>query len=644
MATISQTRSTRYNSLSYRRSGAQNGFAEIDLYYSYTKFDNVVGATSGDFNSALILLEPFTYSGQAQKITLMMTVACSYGSVNTFRWHLCTSRANEDAYKTPGQKSGKDQIGTGTFTVSNTGGKASTVTLELTTSNVPANVPLYLYLSGESAGQQANFHFRGNIDVTLYYGVSGRTTPDVSFSGNMTLGATLTVTLSNAKPDWITSVYFNIPNGTDDVLIAKVVGNGSFSWTTLESYAQYIQPGRKTLQINFLIESTYSGMKFASATSITMNPPQNLGATVTTSAYNAGTGISSSQKFVKSISRIYASAEMINLYGASVESMKFSGSGGSYVLYASSGYSPAPISVSGAVHYVVTITDSWGRTAQAEFDISVYDYSPPSIGNQKATKYSTDPAVFDPHGTNIAIFLSAVCTPLDGENNCTVRYRIKSATGDWGNYVVLSSGTSGGNFTAQIHGITDNTAYQVELNVFDTAERSVTSILYVPPDLEVPLHIMRDKCGIGAEAVIQYALTLNEAWEFYYKGSPILQKIYPVGSIYMSVNSTDPGVLFGGTWERIQDAFLLGAGSHAAGSTGGSETVTLTVDQIPTHSHGIEGALRWPEIGSGESYDGWGNRESYYNEQINATANSGGGQSHNNMPPYLAVYMWKRTA
>ena len=77
MATISQTRSTRYNSLSYRRSGAQNGFAEIDLYYSYTKFDNVVGATSGDFNSALILLEPFTYSGQAQKITLMMTVACS---------------------------------------------------------------------------------------------------------------------------------------------------------------------------------------------------------------------------------------------------------------------------------------------------------------------------------------------------------------------------------------------------------------------------------------------------------------------------------------------------------------------------------------------------------------------------------------
>ena len=77
----------------------------------------------------------------------------------------------------------------------------------------------------------------------------------------------------------------------------------------------------------------------------------------------------------------------------------------------------------------------------------------------------------------------------------------------------------------------------------------------------------------------------------------------------MSVNSTDPGVLFGGTWERIQDAFLLGAGSHAAGSTGGSETVTLTVDQIPTHSHGIDGALRWPATGAGESYDGGANRE-----------------------------------
>lgn len=76
----------------------------------------------------------------------------------------------------------------------------------------------------------------------------------------------------------------------------------------------------------------------------------------------------------------------------------------------------------------------------------------------------------------------------------------------------------------------------------------------------------------------------------------ILDAIYPVGSIYMSVNSTDPGLLFGGTWARITGAFLLAAtdngnsgASQAAGNTGGAATVTLTAAQsgIPAHAHGL---------------------------------------------------------
>ena len=65
-------------------------------------------------------------------------------------------------------------------------------------------------------------------------------------------------------------------------------------------------------------------------------------------------------------------------------------------------------------------------------------------------------------------------------------------------------------------------------------------------------------------------------------------KVYPIGSIYMSVNSTNPSELFGGEWERIQDRFLLASGSaYANGSTGGSATVTLTSAQsgVPAHSH-----------------------------------------------------------
>lgn len=115
---------------------------------------------------------------------------------------------------------------------------------------------------------------------------------------------------------------------------------------------------------------------------------------------------------------------------------------------------------------------------------------------------------------------------------------------------------------------------------------------------------------------------------------------YPVGSIYMSVNSTDPGTLFGGTWEQIQDRFLLAAGtSYTAGATGGEATHTLTVTEMPSHIHSIHDV---GQAGTGTSvYGGVRLNQVFAN---NNSGSTGGGQAHNNMPPYLVVYIWKRTA
>lgn len=64
--------------------------------------------------------------------------------------------------------------------------------------------------------------------------------------------------------------------------------------------------------------------------------------------------------------------------------------------------------------------------------------------------------------------------------------------------------------------------------------------------------------------------------------------IYPVGSIYMTTSSANPGTVFGGVWSKIQDRFLLGSGSsRAAGETGGSSTYSLTVSNMPSHNHGF---------------------------------------------------------
>ena len=132
-----------------------------------------------------------------------------------------------------------------------------------------------------------------------------------------------------------------------------------------------------------------------------------------------------------------------------------------------------------------------------------------------------------------------------------------------------------------------------------------------------------------------------------YSAKELLGAVYPVGSLYMSVNGTDPGTLFGGTWERLKDRFLLAAGdTYAAGSTGGEATHTLTVNEMPSHTHAI-----YRSVGGDDSHFSGhiassvaANDTSDGNKQTVTSDATGGGGAHNNMPPYIAVYVWKRTA
>ncbi len=117
----------------------------------------------------------------------------------------------------------------------------------------------------------------------------------------------------------------------------------------------------------------------------------------------------------------------------------------------------------------------------------------------------------------------------------------------------------------------------------------------------------------------------------------LLNRIYPVGSIYMSVHEVSPAVLFGGVWERIENAFLLAASSaHPAGEQGGEERVTLSVEEIPPHTHTVYYGIATDKPGWAATVMSDG---SYQSPLANAT---GGCASHNNMPPYLSVCMWKR--
>lgn len=145
---------------------------------------------------------------------------------------------------------------------------------------------------------------------------------------------------------------------------------------------------------------------------------------------------------------------------------------------------------------------------------------------------------------------------------------------------------------------------------------------------------------------------------------------YPIGSIYMSVNATSPDTLFGGTWERITGRFLLAATDggavntnsnewQAPGSMAGEAAHTLSIEEMPAHTHGAVGDHRHTDYHSSVNR-GTGNtatRVGPYGYTTSGASGVTGGAagahehasvganwSHNNMPPFLAVYVWKRTA
>ena len=181
----------------------------------------------------------------------------------------------------------------------------------------------------------------------------------------------------------------------------------------------------------------------------------------------------------------------------------------------------------------------------------------------------------------------------------------------------------------------------------------------------------------------------------------ILDLVHPIGSLYWSKNSTDPSVLFGGTWKRIKDTFILACGdTYSIDSTGGEASHTLTVDEMPTHNHSASTNTQgdhthgaWTDTQGNHYHDfrggrtwGWGNPSSTESVQASTQSgywgnnalcslpdwgqtwwsgshahnvgmnsagdhahtvtvnNSGAGAAHNNMPPYITYYCWERTA
>lgn len=131
----------------------------------------------------------------------------------------------------------------------------------------------------------------------------------------------------------------------------------------------------------------------------------------------------------------------------------------------------------------------------------------------------------------------------------------------------------------------------------------------------------------------------------------LLESLYPVGSVYINATvATNPGTLMGfGTWTAFGEGRVpvgkAAAGTFATGgATGGAETHTLTTSEMPSHTHGIGGTNYGAVGGAGSNYIGTTDSTTWRGPIADAARPTGGGTAHNNLQPYVVVYMWRRTA
>lgn len=307
--------------------------------------------------------------------------------------------------------------------------------------------------------------------------------------------------------------------------------------------------------------------------------------------------------------------------GATIASYAIAFGGVTKTVKAAGAVSLGAVDVSHSQALTVTATDSRGFTASQSVQVTVDGYSAPTavidlhrLNDSEPTTYITAHARY-PH--------------LNGKNGVTITAKFKKVSdSSYGTPIELEDSIQSAVTCDR------DSAYDFVVTVADKLESTSYNLTLGKGIPAFFIDTKKSSVGVNCLPSQSDVLQLGgSAWL-------TAQGAYPVGAIYLSVTNVNPASLFGGTWERIGGRFLLGADStYAAGSTGGESAHTLTVDEMPRHNHEIGNlnssgnATQFMTVQAQEKKGYGGNVQTMY---------AGGGKAHNNLPPYLAVYMWRR--
>lgn len=429
--------------------------------------------------------------------------------------------------------------------------------------------------------------------------------------------------------------------GDRAAVIARNVETGT-TWTVPLDFMNDI-PNATSASGRIYVD-TYNGSTFVGTkyTGFAVKVPDSVKPTCTVQVLDE-TGIMTHYgNLVKGLSKLTVNTNGYPAYSSPIASYNVTANGAKYT---AKSIITDVLKDAGTTTVTATVMDKRGRTsAQASVSFPVLDYAHPTVPKVTAVRCNED-GTANRRGDHVKVIFSALVTSLNNKNSALYYVYYKKSSDSTYTKVSMTDITNVYSVTNKeyIFAANKGKSYDVMVEVVDRHGSNVRSAK--APTAFAILSWRGFKTsqgtedGLGIGMIPEKPNTLQIAYDTEFRGkvSGLLDAIYPINSIYISYSHTYPGDLFGGVWVRIENRFLWGCDEDGGiGTVAGEKTVTLTAKQIPSHNHGGT----YTNAGTAAKTHSWlasGGSNMTYD-----TVNTGGGEAHNNMPPYIQVSIWRR--
>ena len=496
----------------------------------------------------------------------------------------------------------------------------------------------------------------GSLTLTT---IPRATSPSID-KPSLECGSTIKISGTSASSKFSHKVYVTW-NGTKTHIktIASGTTTPSFSYTIPTAWEKDLPNSTSeiaTFTLETFSDSTSVGSKSVNATiKVRSSVVPSIDGIEVTDANSVCAGIG---QIVQSQSRLKFAITYSGAQGSTVTSVSTKFEEQTYI---GSSFITGTVKGSGSISYTTTICDSRGRSSQISGKVTVSAYSPPSLTNISANRADSSYVVDEASGTYVLLHFKVGFTSLTGKNVTSfyIQYRASGASSwtkinSWDNNYTLEQDYKAGNlFTSA------TSSYEVAFGVKDKFMNDYSwQIFTVTPTYSLI------NFGKDGRSLTFFGQDSNQKDTLTVLGdivAPIfLNKIFPVGAVYITYDNNNPGTFLGGTWERFgQGRTLVGEGtgndgstsmSFTSNSTGGEFKHKLVLEEMPNHTHYI---LDQPSDGNTGFSGDPGGKSPYTRATERAdrtkrywwgtTYPSGGDKAHNNVQPYIVTYFWRRT-